>query len=67
MCSFLTRPRLAEPICYTNQQLFSSSDSELKSRIYLDNTLKIRKPEIGRFFGGKEGERLSTAPRKRFR
>lgn len=42
------------PICWLYKSAFFRT--QLKSHIYLDNTLKIRKPEIGIISYGEEGE-----------
>lgn len=57
------------PICQPYKSAFffllSIRTLELKSRIYLDNTLKIRKPEVGSIFsageGGQEGSQQAVA------
>lgn len=52
MCLFLTRPRLDAHLLYES----AFFRTRLKSHIYLDNTLKIRKPEIGIISYGDGGE-----------
>lgn len=53
MCLFLTRPRLDAHLLALQISIFRT---QLESHIYLDNTLKIRKPEIGIISYEEEGE-----------
>lgn len=54
LCVYFLRGLGLMPICWLYKSAFFRT--QLESHIYLDNTLKIRKPEIGIISYGEEGE-----------